>query len=58
VTVTGCRQGDLTDAALASSTHFIQLNATTWTNNTVRVMAWNTPSARHPTMPPEPRCSL
>jgi len=41
VTVTGCRQGDLADAALASSTRFIELDAAAWTNNTVRVMARN-----------------
>ena len=46
VTVTGCRQGDLADAALASSTCFIELDAAAWTNNTVRVMARNiSPSA-------------
>ena len=46
VTVTGCRQGDLADAALASSTRFIELDAASWTNNTVRVMARNiSPSA-------------
>jgi hypothetical protein len=45
VTVTGCRQGDLADAALASSTRFIELDAA-WSNNTVRVMARNiSPSA-------------
>lgn len=42
VTVTGCRQGDLADAALASSTRFIEIDtAAAWTNNTVRVMARN-----------------
>jgi hypothetical protein len=41
VTVTGCRQGDLTDAALASSTRFIELDAAAWANNTIRVMARN-----------------
>jgi hypothetical protein len=41
VTVTGCRQGDLANAALASSTRFIELDAAAWTNNTVRVMARN-----------------
>jgi hypothetical protein len=34
VTVIGCRQDDLADAALASSTRFIELNAAAWTNNT------------------------
>jgi hypothetical protein len=41
VTVPGCRQGDLADAALASSTRFIELDATAWTTNPVRVMARN-----------------
>jgi hypothetical protein len=41
VTVTGCRQGDLANAALASSTHFIELDAVAWSNNSVRVMARN-----------------
>jgi hypothetical protein len=41
VTVTGCRQGDLAATALASSTRFIELDATAWTTNTVRVMARN-----------------
>lgn len=41
VTVNGARQGDLANAALASSAHFIQLNAAAWSNNTVRVMARN-----------------
>jgi hypothetical protein len=41
VTVAGCRQGDIADAALASSTRFIELDATAWTTNTVRVMARN-----------------
>ena len=46
VTVTGCRQGDLADAALASSTRFVELDAAAWTTNTVRVMARNiSPSA-------------
>jgi hypothetical protein len=46
VTVPGCRQGDLAHAALASSTRFVELDATAWTNNTVRVMARNiSPSA-------------
>lgn len=39
VTVANCRVGDLADAALASSTRFIELDATAWTTNTVRVMA-------------------
>ncbi|MFC7543896.1 hypothetical protein ACFQU2_36785 [Siccirubricoccus deserti] len=41
VEATGCRQGDIAHAALASSTHFIELDAVAWTNNTVRVMARN-----------------
>ena len=41
VSVPGCRQGDLAHAALASSTRFIELDAYTWSNNTVRVMARN-----------------
>lgn len=41
VTVTNCRVGDLADAALASSTRFIELDATAWTTNTVRVLAGN-----------------
>jgi hypothetical protein len=46
VTVASCRVGDLADAALASSTRFIELDATAWTTNTVRVMARNiSPSA-------------
>ncbi|MBX6386227.1 MAG: hypothetical protein IRZ07_25195 [Microbispora sp.] len=46
VTITGCRQGDLADASLASSTRFMELDAAAWTNNTVRVMARNiSPSA-------------
>lgn len=46
VTVTGCRQCDLADAAHTSSTRFIELDAAAWTNNTTRTMAWNiSPSA-------------
>jgi hypothetical protein len=46
VAATGCRQGGLADAALASSTRFIELDAAAWTNNTVRAMARNiSPSA-------------
>jgi len=41
ITVTGCRQGDLAHAALAASTRFVELDATAWSNNTVRVMARN-----------------
>jgi hypothetical protein len=46
VTVPGCRQGDRAEAALASSTRFVEFNAAAWSNNTVRVMARNiSPSA-------------
>lgn len=41
VTINGARQGDLVHAALASSTRFIELNATAWSNDSVRVMARN-----------------
>ena len=41
VTVSGARQGDRAEASPASSTRFIELNAFTWSNNTVRVMARN-----------------
>jgi hypothetical protein len=41
VTITGSRQGDLAQASLANSTRFIELDATAWSNNTVRVMARN-----------------
>ncbi|TDH58119.1 hypothetical protein E2C06_34280 [Dankookia rubra] len=41
VTVANFRVGDLADAALASSTRFIELDAIAWTNNRVRVMAQN-----------------
>ena len=45
VTVTGARQGDLAQAALASSTRFIELDAAAWSNNTVRVMVRNISAA-------------
>ncbi len=46
VMVPGCRQGDRAAAALDSSTRFVELDATVWTANTVRVMARNiSPSA-------------
>jgi hypothetical protein len=45
VTVPGARQGDRADASLVSSTRFIELDAFTWTNNTVRVMARNVSGA-------------
>lgn len=52
VTVAGCRQGDLADAALASSTRFIELDAAAWTTDTVRVMARNiSPSATFDLVP-------
>ena len=41
VTVPGTRQGDRAEASLASSTRFIELDAFTWSNNTVRVLARN-----------------
>jgi hypothetical protein len=41
VAVPGARQGDRAEVLLASSTRFIELDAFTWTNNTVRVMARN-----------------
>ena len=41
VTVTGARRGDRAEPSLASHTRFIHLDAFTWTNNTVRVMARN-----------------
>jgi len=45
VTVSGARAGDLAQAALVSSTRFIELNAAVWSNNTVRVMARNISAA-------------
>ena len=45
VTVPGARQGDRAEASLASSTRFIELDAFTWTNNTVRVLARNVSGA-------------
>jgi hypothetical protein len=41
VTVTGCGQGDVADAALVSSSRFVELDAAAWSNTTVRVMARN-----------------
>ena len=46
VTVTGVRQGDRAEASLASSTRFIELDAASWSNNTVRVLARNISGAR------------
>ena len=37
VTVAVARQGDRAEASLASSTRFIELDASVWSNNTVRV---------------------
>lgn len=39
--VPSARQGDLVQAALASSTRFVELDAAAWSNNTFRVMARN-----------------
>jgi hypothetical protein len=41
VAVAGARQGDRADASLASSTRFIELDTSVWSNNTVRVLARN-----------------
>ncbi|HEV7265305.1 MAG TPA: hypothetical protein VGN83_10340 [Falsiroseomonas sp.] len=41
VTVTGARVGDLAQASLATSSRFFELDATAWSNNTVRVLARN-----------------
>jgi hypothetical protein len=41
VTVDGARVGDLACASLATSSRFFELDATVWSNNTVRVMARN-----------------
>ena len=41
VTVTGARQGDCAEASLASSARFVELDASVWSNNTVRVLARN-----------------
>ncbi|MEO3475984.1 hypothetical protein AAFN86_29335 [Roseomonas sp. CAU 1739] len=41
VTINGAWQGDLAQAALASSTRFIELDAAAWSNNTMQVMARN-----------------
>jgi len=40
-TVAGARQGGRAEASVASSTRFVELDATAWGNNTVRVMARN-----------------
>ncbi|WP_043342808.1 hypothetical protein [Belnapia moabensis] len=45
MTVAGYRQGDRTQAVLASSTRFVELDAAAWTNNTVRVWARNVSSS-------------
>jgi hypothetical protein len=41
VTVTGAWVGDLAQASLATSSRFFELDATVWSNNTVRVLACN-----------------
>ena len=41
VTVNGARAGHLASTSLVSSTRFIELDASVWSNNTVRVMARN-----------------
>jgi hypothetical protein len=41
VTVTGARVGDLAQASLGTSSRFFELDATVWSNNTVRVLARN-----------------
>ena len=41
VAVPGARQGDRAEASLASSTRFIELDASVWSNNAVRVAARN-----------------
>ncbi len=41
VTITGARAGDLAQASLATSSRFFELDATAWSNNTVRVLARN-----------------
>ena len=41
VTITGARVGDLAQASLATSSRFFELDATAWSNNTVRMLARN-----------------
>ena len=41
VALPGARQGERAEASTSSSTRFIELDAFTWSNNTVRVMARN-----------------
>jgi hypothetical protein len=41
VTVTGARVCDLAQASLATNSGFFELDATAWSNNTVRVLARN-----------------
>jgi hypothetical protein len=41
VAVTGARVGDLAQASLATSSRFFELDATAWSNNTVRIVARN-----------------
>jgi hypothetical protein len=37
----GCGVGDLASASLATSSRFFELDATAWSNNSVRVLARN-----------------
>lgn len=39
VSVLGARVGDLANASLATSSRFFELDATAWSNNTIRVLA-------------------
>jgi hypothetical protein len=41
VTLTGARVGDLVQALLATTSRFFELDATAWSNNTIRVLARN-----------------
>jgi hypothetical protein len=41
VTVTGARVGDSAQASLATSSRFFELDATAWSNNSVRMPARN-----------------
>jgi hypothetical protein len=40
-TITGARVGDLAQASLATISRFFELDATTWSNNTVRSLTRN-----------------
>jgi hypothetical protein len=46
VTVTGARVGDLAQASLATSSRSFELDATSWSDNTVRVLARNVDNHR------------